>query len=328
MLTPRTYAWGKLGHLANLLSISDISKVILLTYGVPSIVWCYNGYAFESRISGYFKRHFGSRIILEFEDWHFARHPGFNPKPYFDWLFWRLNLKHIDYGFSVNRMLAEKLESFGIPTQLLPGVIYDWVFEIAESHPPFPNQKPICIGYFGGLTIEKGAGLILALIDASRATSFPSHFTVTGKGELESHFRDYSTRYPQNLSFMGAVTEQRLRELVAQTDVILNPHQISTGIFPFKVLESVSTGRLLISTQLNLDHTQELLWLNNAILTVEPNVPAFLDAIRDSYNHYNNKKPAIMEAVTFAKRIYSKSSLKARICHVLQTLNCQAYKKA
>ncbi|WP_416050611.1 hypothetical protein [Cupriavidus basilensis] len=130
---------------------------ILKSFGSPRFIWLYNGYAFESVFGRISKKKLGCPVILEFEDWHFARKRGFSPKPLLDWLAWRLLENHVDVSFAVNSTLARRLGARYGACHLLPGIVPRAIaFEATENIPFAGERKSINIGYFGQLNTEKG----------------------------------------------------------------------------------------------------------------------------------------------------------------------------
>ena len=187
----------------------------------------------EMKLGAYFKKIYNSFFILEFEDWHFARNRGLNPKPFIDWFFWLKNVKYIDYGLAVNEFLSYEFKKYSIKSILIPGVLYDWVTVLNKKNPPFKKLDNISVGYFGGLTSEKGADFILGLIDHIRSKNLNITFLVSGSGYLENNFKDYSKKFPSLLKFYGSVPENKFLEIVGESDVIINTHCPMPGVFPF-----------------------------------------------------------------------------------------------
>jgi glycosyltransferase involved in cell wall biosynthesis len=271
------------------LNIIDAPRIIdelIERIGVPDNAWFYNGYAFEMRCARYLSEAYGTRTILEFEDWHFARNRGLNPKPYIDWAFWRLAVKHIDAGYAVNMNLRDKLRKFGIPTKLLPGIVTKPISDLAIEVRPFSNAK-LTIGYFGGLYEEKGAASLLKLVKESDPTI---SFIVTGTGPLQPEFARLTDLMPDRVDFRGAVSEAGLVEAMALADVIVNAHHINDGVFPFKVLEALASGRLLISTELPM-HGYEI--FASAIHFYDGTELSLLKSVTNAREIYNEKKTFI-----------------------------------
>ena len=58
---------------ANIFKIPKIFNYAINNFGIPDIVYTYNAYAFEMKAAKYLKDKYGSFVLLEFDDWHFAR---------------------------------------------------------------------------------------------------------------------------------------------------------------------------------------------------------------------------------------------------------------
>lgn len=311
MATPSTFPNAWMGRSINILQASSIVDAVVDRYGTPHLAWFYNGYAFESRVAVLLKQRYGTKIILEFEDWHFARNRGLNPKPWIDWYFWNKSTRYCDYAFAVNENLQRRLEIKGVQTQLLPGVISDWVIKLSEQHPPFSRAGGVSVGYFGGLSNEKGAGFLLELMAQAKHRV---QFVVTGKGELENDFAEFANKFPGRIRFLGAVSEEKLQEAMASVDVIVNAHEENDGIFPFKVLEAVASGRLLISAPLPMSGYE---WLKDAIEFRTLSVTEFLAAIDTANEIYEKRKSAIARVAKIAETRFGADGLAVSIKNIL-----------
>ncbi len=320
VMQPRTYKNTKFGRLMNLIQAADMGRHIIARYGPPDVVWSYNGRAFASRLSGFFKKEAASVVILEFEDWHFARRPYYDLVAWIDWLLWHINMRNIDYGFAVNNYLSSKVEFFGKPSTLLPGVVSDCIIDATKNVPPFSSRSSIKVGYFGGLNSEKGAGFLLQLIEETRRKNLAVEFIVTGHGNLADAFAEYSKRYSGVLKYLGPVGEQELSVAVATADVILNPHEINEGIFPFKVIEAIASGRLLITSKLSLDAAGDLFWVNAAVAECERNIPAFIEALTNARRLYLERRVDIEAAQSKAINDYSMKGVSEMIFSKLSEL--------
>jgi len=294
-------------YLKNLLEVKLLADGVVAACGRPDIVWTYNAHAIESRFAGHCRRQYGSRYILEFEDWHFARIRRFAVRQILDWLFWRVNLDAISYAFVVNTTLLQRLKKQGIEAELLPGIIGISIINKAQSRLPFQDEKRIVIGYFGGLSMEKGAGFLLELMRHAASRDERMRFVVTGVGELSEEYKRYGLKYPDVLNYQGLVDEERLAELMAETDVLVNPHDLNNGIFPFKLMEYVATGRVCISTVFDSDDHPGLEWMS-AVCFCDRRVEAFYDAFVSSRRYYEEHNS---EMRMYAKRIVDEYSFKA-----------------
>jgi glycosyltransferase involved in cell wall biosynthesis len=319
VLTPPTGKNSRFKLFLNLLNYKKIIEDIILIHGVPNVVWCYNGYAFEMRVAAFLSKKYHAKTILEFEDWHFARSRLFSPKPYLDWIFWRLALSRLDFGVAVNGNLANKLNCFNIKSMLLPGVVSPFVSTLSIKCPPFKSKNTI-VGYFGGLSGEKGAGEILKLVKDS---SVNANFIVTGNGELQGEFESLAKIMPSRLKFLGPVSEEDLISAIAQSDVIINPHVVNDGIFPFKIIEALASGRLLISTKLPMHGYEGCI---NAIQFYDGSYSDLAFMINNAADIYRSKKIAIDLASNIVNENYSDEKLTKTIGNVLKAFgvsNCK-----
>lgn len=250
-VTPPTYLKRRRGKLRNIFDVAQVAEVVV-ALGKPRLVWLYNGYAMESRLGVELRRRCGCKIIQEMEDWHFSRSRGLNPKPLFDWWLWREAAKQAAHVFAVNEALADRVRPLNASVSLFPGAVAPGIAGIRAARPPFSQADgSVTIGYFGGLSAEKGADSVLAL-----SALLPNHYRliVTGSGPLQDDFAANSAGNAGKLEFHGRVDDSRLIELIARCDVLLNPHspidRMANGIFPFKVIEAIASGRMLVSTSL------------------------------------------------------------------------------
>jgi glycosyltransferase involved in cell wall biosynthesis len=321
-LLPSRYRWAKWGRLLNILSARKLIDDAVMRWGKPDLIWCYNGYGFEMRAARHAKLQYGSRILLEFEDWHFARSTVLNPKAAIDWILWRLVVSRIDYALVVNHWLARRLASQGVMSELLPGVLSDRVVSLPVEAPPFLTGRGASVrcGYFGGLTEEKGAGFVAELVELTALRSLPIHWIVTGLGPLSKEFRVLAGKYPDVLDFHESVPDPKLWQLMGSADVMLNPHERNRGVFPFKVLEAVASGRLVISTPLEIENG-ELDWLGQAVFCEPLASETWLQAIVGAREIFLSRRVEIRRASEVAAARYSRPALQIRLHDLLQRLN-------
>jgi hypothetical protein len=85
--------------------------------------------------------------------------------------------------------------------------------------------------------------------------------------------------------------------------VVLNPHEHMPGVFPFKVLESVASGRLVLSTPIKLP--PELDWLNSSIQIHHYDTLLWINLILESKCLYRRKENSINDACDIARSKFS-----------------------
>jgi len=251
MLLPR-FGSRPLGKLLNLAQVSSTVDR-LLEIGRPRVAWLYNGYAFESLIGCTLASRCGTRLIFEYEDSHFSRGRGLNPKPYVDFMCWKRVMPRVYHSFAVNASLGKQVADDGCGVTLFPGLVPRRLSEIqASGRVPFSGEtNTLNVGYFGGLSREKGADVV---IDICETINSDVAIHVTGAGPLENRFAEIARDERSVLQFHGRVGDERLYDIIEGCDVIINPHspitEMDGGVFPFKVVEAIASGRLLISTDL------------------------------------------------------------------------------
>ncbi len=308
-ITPATSQSRGIGKFKNLLFLSDTFEAIK-KIGHPQLCWLYNGYAFEMAMAQKIKSNFDCPTILEFEDWHFSRSRGFNPKPYIDYVFWRLISPKLSGSFCVNNFLHKKMSPFHESTYLLPGVVPENLNTISKTSTPFRKEGRLDVGFFGGLSDEKGADIVLSV--ASRLSEHV-HIHVTGSGPLSGDFEEIS-KSTKNLHYYGRVDDKTLYSLIEQCDILLNPHAsilgMGNGIFPFKVVEAIASGRLLISTPVPHEGLEELV---SPVCFVSRTPQDFLTAINGAKNFYAKNHSVIRRSAELANELFGEDALLSKI---------------
>lgn len=267
-LTIPTYNYNKLGRFKNIFDAKAVLQFAVDKFGTPDFVWCYNAYAFQMRFASLAKQEYKCPVILEFEDWHFSRSSIFNLKALIDWYFWKKAIPFIDYCYAVNPWIEEKMKKNGVNSSILPGILTKEIINLKPASTKV-NKKVLHIGYFGGLVAEKGGLLILELINLIRiAKSCYLKFHITGNGELMSKFELLSKSNPELVQYYGVVEDKKFNNIIGKMDILLNPHFDLKGVLPFKLLEYIASGRIVVSGPLNLFGTK-LQWLLGGIVIID-----------------------------------------------------------
>ena len=318
-VTPSTYRNRKVGKLLNLFEARVIVESVVRR-GIPQLVWLYNGYAMECLLAREFTRRGAASTILELEDAHFARGRGLNPKPLLDWVAFRRSLGLMKHVFAVNNELRNYASALGPSASLFPGIIQEGLIAACDARTPFQSPDGIVqVGYFGGLTKEKGADKVLHLA-AELGAGFKVH--VCGAGDMADACRRVAKELgSERLAYHGLVDDNQLNRLIAGCDVILNLHSsiavMGDGVFPFKVLESVASGRLLISTRVPGDGLDEML---QGVVFVGDEEEDQLRAVRDAAATYMSRKERIQSAMKFTRKGYSTGAFAERIRAIVELI--------
>lgn len=310
-ITPPLSSFSKLGKLRNTILAHQVFAAIE-KIGRPKCIWLYNGYAFEMRFASLAWKRFHVPMILEFEDWHFSRSRRLNPKPYIDFFLWRRAAPLMAGVFAVNAFLAKKMREFTIHVDLLPGLVPKVLPLMAKHSLPFSDQSnQVSVGFFSGLSIEKGADIILRLVTALPA-GYVMH--VTGSGPLDAEFTACANEFPLRMIYHGRVSDSKLYELIGQCDVILNPHSsienMGNGIFPFKVIEAIASGRLLLSTAVPAAGLEDVL---QGVQFVEHDAGAFRAGILASRQRYLANAALISHGAAVANQRFGEDALLKKI---------------
>lgn len=300
-----------LGKFFNLLDGKKVLKSLddeITTHGKPKLIWFYNAYSFEMVMARTFFRKFHVPMILEFEDWHFSRSRGLNIKPWIDYYFWKKAVKLFSKVYAINSSVKARVYPYCKNVSLLPGVVPESLSRISIENPPFNEvSNSIHIGYFGGLKAEKGADLVLEL-----SQRLPQNYTVhvTGSGPLSTQFSERAQSSNGQLIYHGMISDDELLTVISSCDIILNPHvpisEFKDGLFPFKVIEAIASGRLLITTELSFNGFEEL---SNGIMFAEHSVDDFEEKILGATLWFNDKKKIITDSAATATKLFGEQSI-------------------
>jgi glycosyltransferase involved in cell wall biosynthesis len=296
----------KLGKLLNMLLAARFVRALRPL--APVLVWVYNSYSFEARAALALKRWTRARIVFELEDLPLARGRGLNPKPWLDQHFFPKLLAAADLVTFVNAVALRRFESRARRALLLPSLLQQALVD-APQQPRFA-QRLRRVGYFGGLTQEKGAGLLLELVPRLRPEWT---LVVTGVGELSGAFQALQRKHPERLEFHGMVPHASVVSLMLGCDVIVNPHssiaQMQDGVFPFKVCEALASGALLVSTPLpSID-----IDLSRAVLGFDGTVDGLLASLAAAAAHQERHADEIARVRQAVCDSFSEASMRQRL---------------
>ncbi|WP_139751867.1 glycosyltransferase [Aeromonas media] len=316
-IIPSTSSNRQIGKFKNILCINSVLNEVE-KIGKPTAFWFYNGYSFEMALALKSRKKYNVPMILEFEDWHFSRSRGLNPKPYIDYLLWRLAARLMSGSFVVNSFLKSIMLKYSNEIHLLPGIVPSCLATIAKSSFPFTSVDRVKVGFFSGLNVEKGADIVLEL-----ASQLPEKYEihVTGTGKLADDFKSLAEKRP-NLYYHGRVDDHELYKIISNCDVLLNPHSsiehMGNGVFPFKVIEAIASGRLLISTKVPSENVEKLL---SAVHFVEHTTEDFMLSIINSEQIFRKNKKTIESSALMANKLFGEDALLLKIKHIINGCN-------
>jgi glycosyltransferase involved in cell wall biosynthesis len=307
--------WGKL---KNIFDCFETSNAICREFNAE-LIWLYNGYAAEVVLGRLISQKHKVPMVFEFEDWHFSRSRKWNPKPMVDYAIWGLFAKNFQKSYAVSKRLGSKLDRRSKSVEILPGLVSQNICRMVEEAPPFLSANGTIAGYFGGLSVEKGANLILESLPKCE-----SHirYIVCGAGPLKTEFEKAHLSFPEKLEFLGCVSTSELHKAMSRCDVIINPHrplsEYGQGIFPFKIVEAIASGRVVLSTELGAFDTVQL---GRVILSMAPTVESLLSGLNQSRAHFFDRNLEIREVSRLVGEHYSSLRIENDMRSLLNSWN-------
>lgn len=239
-----------LGGLLNALRARRIADRVVADFA-PDVVLVYNSYLFEYlALRGTIAR---TRlpVFLEVEDLPLARRREWaNLKPMLDQRCWA-PLVARSAGFTAVNATIQGMLPADRPRTLLPGIVDDRLRALAATRDPPFTRDTRTLGYFGGLTADKGVGVLLDVLPA-----LPEgwRIVVCGSGPLAPRFAAAEAEFPDRLRFRGAVgVEELYAQMCACDATLVPPERIEgdgTAVFPFKVFEYLVAGTHIIAPPL------------------------------------------------------------------------------
>ena len=221
----------------------------------PDAVIVYNSYVFESLcIQSLRERVVNLPVVLEVEDMPLARQRGWlNVKPRLDQMCWKATVEAASAFTAVNQTILDELppdkEKVLLPSALDPMILQN----AAKRRKAFSRPGTRVLGYFGGLTEEKGVG---ALLEAVPQLPGEWKMLVSGSGPLAASFASMSTSLPDRLQFLGRVEDWELCRAMVECDCTIIPREKigrpGESVFPFKAFEYIMSGSHLIACNLPL----------------------------------------------------------------------------
>jgi len=239
-------SWRPLGKLLQSMLAPVAAFKLQRRLRVP-LIWVYNPYLFEALyVWGARLADSGTKIVLELEDMPLARRRlGLGRvKTWLD----TLSLAYLKRQINGATVVQHAMRSaFSLAPDMiwhLPVLLTDQSAEAVQV-----GEGSVRVGYFGGLTLDKGADFLIQVI---RKSPSHCHWTVCGSGDYAVNLRRLQDDMPDRLRFLGAVAESIFVREYAGIQVLVNLHaplaDFGAGIFPFKLLEGVAAGKLVLST--------------------------------------------------------------------------------
>lgn len=307
VITLSTLMSRPVGKAFNVMQARSIARQ--LSHRGAALLWIYNGYAFESRFALEFIKRTGCPLVVELEDMPFSRKRPGNIKPRLDDYYLQRVLPIAALVTCVNNFIPSALKLSPENTFLLPGLVDSELLAAGPGKQPFSGARFIA-GYFGNLSAEKGADIILQL---SRDPPSNWRFVVTGSGPMVDDFAEAAKKHPDQLKFIPNASGQEVVSNMLDCDAIINPHSpianMGNGVFPFKVIEALASGRLVISTALPKCGIE----LEASVLFIDHGAPALSRGLAEAEHFYRLRQSEIESTSVEARSRFSQDSLTMQI---------------
>jgi glycosyltransferase involved in cell wall biosynthesis len=215
------------------------------------IIWLYNTRVAESLVAivaVLLRPHF--KLVLQLEDLPSARAANHGLRGLADSFSTRLLSKRANYVFAVSKNVASsfsRLTHYPIAkVALLPPSIDPVFTQKAEQRADPFSKRHIVILYAGSYEPEKGVtDLIQAFLQLDKSL-FRLLLAGSAPVELVKEYAD-----SPEIRFTGVVDCVKLFHFYTTADVVVNPHRpiLTPGnVFPFKLVETVASGALPLTT--------------------------------------------------------------------------------
>lgn len=283
-----------------------------------SVIWLYNtrlAEAIVALIALYL--HPELRLVLQLEDLPAARHANSGLAGILDRYSTTLLSQRANHVFAVSKQVAKAFSSandFGdSEITILPPALDPLFLQLAERRKqPFSSLKSI-IFYAGSFTEEKG---VSDLIEAFLSISSVNQQLVLA-GSAPQHIVDAYANIEQ-IRFTGIISDQSLFELYTSADVVVNPHRVilnSNFVFPFKLIETVASGGLPLTTPMpgveDLALPADCFFLDTNELKTK---------LAHAFQLWKNNRLPIRHASFMCRHRYSSEAIKSKILVALSRL--------
>lgn len=239
-----------------------------------------------------------SDVYFEYEDDCHVPDSGARFRNYLKGTLCLMLARHIASGcICVNQALAAQMKN--MPTYILEGIV-DIVRDSPWRKPATePGRSVWRLTYIGGINRLKG---VLSLVPLMEELGPDFYLQIVGDGPSmdELHKRveesDLST-----IAIKGTLSDLEVQQVCAGTDIFINPHIVHLGhidaIFPFKIIEYLSFGKPVVTTQLADSRLGPL----GGFQVAESDDPrAIASAVRAcvaNYSEFSARMPSVKEYV-------------------------------
>lgn len=277
----------------------------LIIYNIDEFTWS---------VTWFYWRFIGKvPIILEYEDSVDVVGRGTNR---FRRTIWKLMEKwlcgRLRGVISVNSILGERLK---IPnTYVLRGIINEEMLQAVRGRStPLSGKPPYLALFCGSLISGKGANLIPEI-----APQFKGRvkFIIAGDGPLKSQLAIAAQNCGGDVDVVGYLTNQELYRMYGLADILINPHdnEPSGGILPFKLLEYLASGGIVISTRSDAQQQEEIF---DYCQVMQPKADHFAEVLEHILAHPKDAAERAKLGQSWAILNYSEKTVSKALCQLI-----------
>jgi len=131
----------------------------------------------------------------------------------------------------------------------LPGVVSQSLCNLSlKRSQPLGGTGPFLAVFSGSLIKAKGAHYIINIAHRFKGRV---KFVISGSGPLLSELKESAINCGGDVEVVGCLERSDLDRLLASADILVNPHEkgVSGGILPFKLIEYLVSGGVVITTK-------------------------------------------------------------------------------
>jgi glycosyltransferase involved in cell wall biosynthesis len=198
----------------------------------------------------------------------------------------------------VNRALATQMKN--MPVYVLEGIV-DIPRESPWRNPPIePRHRVWRLTYIGGIVRLKG---VLSLVPLMRELGPDFCLQIVGDGPLMGELqRGVDESNLNTIKIRGALSDIEVQQVCAKTDIFINPHIVHLGhidaIFPFKIIEYLSFGKPVVTTQLAESPLGSLGGFEIAESDDPRAIASAVRACADRYSVFLARMPSVKEFIS------------------------------
>jgi glycosyltransferase involved in cell wall biosynthesis len=317
IIYPSVFRLRPIGSILSWATVSFTINRIIADFR-PDAIIAYNCHVFESLAIRSLSKAVGNiPVLLEIEDLPFARKRNWsNLKPWLDQRCWNSLSVRSSGITAVNETILGMLPAK--PKFLLPGVIDPKLLEYGSTRQPAFSGTKRTLGYFGGLSPEKGVQVLLETVPR-----LPGDWRiiVAGSGPLTPEFAKAAERYPERLTFLGSISNPAaLYPAMCSCDCALVPreHVCDESVFPFKVFEYLVAGTQIIACNLPRFRSIDL----SFIVSWDGESTSLLDSLERAGQTFREQASARENARRLVIQQYSAHRVADSILELLAPQSC------